>query len=104
MKIYFERLLVFLLQLQSLIQLSPPAAVTALHLHAEWGLLALGTAHGYALVDTVANKGLLAKSTLNTCSESIESSMFNHLSYFHLMKCGVGAIGTGHYPWLCPGG
>ena len=39
--------------------------------------MALGTTHGYALVDNVANRGLLAKSTLNTCSEYMFNDPFD---------------------------
>jgi lethal(2) giant larvae protein len=52
-------------QPNSLFQLHPPAAVTALALHAEWGLVAAGTAHGLALFDYVRRKGVLTKCTLN---------------------------------------
>uniref|UniRef100_A0A6A7FXL5 Lethal(2) giant larvae protein homolog 1-like n=3 Tax=Hirondellea gigas TaxID=1518452 RepID=A0A6A7FXL5_9CRUS len=54
------------LEVQLLLQLHPPAACTSLHLHSEWGLLACGTAHGFALTDIVAGKNLLAKSTLSS--------------------------------------
>lgn len=49
----------------SVLQLHPPAAVTALVLHSEWGLVAAGTAHGLALYDYVRHKGVLTKCTLN---------------------------------------
>ncbi|KAJ9577607.1 hypothetical protein L9F63_005794, partial [Diploptera punctata] len=49
----------------SLLQLHPPAAVTALVLHSEWGLVAAGTAHGLALFDYVRHKGVLTECTLN---------------------------------------
>ncbi len=38
----------------SVLQLHPPAAATALTLHAEWSVLAVGTAHGLTLYDTVS--------------------------------------------------
>lgn len=47
------------------IQLSPPAAVTALSLHSEWHLLSAGTAHGFVVYDLLAGKILLNKCTLN---------------------------------------
>uniref|UniRef100_A0A5G2QZ13 LLGL scribble cell polarity complex component 1 n=1 Tax=Sus scrofa TaxID=9823 RepID=A0A5G2QZ13_PIG len=34
-----------------LVQCLPPAAVTAVTLHAEWGLVAFGTSHGFGLFD-----------------------------------------------------
>ncbi|PNF23205.1 Protein lethal(2) giant larvae [Cryptotermes secundus] len=52
-------------QPNSLFQLHPPAAITALALHAEWGLVAAGTAHGLALFDYIRRKGVLTKCTLN---------------------------------------
>lgn len=52
-------------QPQSLLQLYPPAAVTALALHSEWGLLAAGTAHGLAVFDYTRTKPVSVKCTLN---------------------------------------
>ncbi|XP_008203812.1 lethal(2) giant larvae protein homolog 1 isoform X3 [Nasonia vitripennis] len=48
-----------------LLQLYPPAAVTALAMHSEWGLLAAGTAHGLAVFDYVRIKAISVKCTLN---------------------------------------
>ncbi|XP_020295148.1 lethal(2) giant larvae protein homolog 1 isoform X2 [Pseudomyrmex gracilis] len=52
-------------QPQNLLQLYPPAAVTALALHSEWGLLAAGTAHGLAVFDYTRSKAVNVKCTLN---------------------------------------
>ncbi|XP_069685247.1 lethal(2) giant larvae protein homolog 1 isoform X2 [Periplaneta americana] len=52
-------------QPNSVLQLHPPAAITALVLYAEWGLVAAGTAHGLALFDYIRHKGVLTKCTLN---------------------------------------
>ncbi|XP_076546445.1 LLGL domain-containing protein l(2)gl isoform X6 [Osmia lignaria lignaria] len=52
-------------QPQSLLQLYPPAAVTALAIHSEWGLLAAGTAHGLAVFDYTRAKAVTVKCTLN---------------------------------------
>ncbi|XP_066246031.1 lethal(2) giant larvae protein homolog 1 isoform X2 [Euwallacea similis] len=52
-------------QATTLLQLHPPAAVTSAVLHADWGLVAAGTAHGLALLDYVKNKPVLFKCTLN---------------------------------------
>ncbi|XP_015589197.1 lethal(2) giant larvae protein homolog 1 isoform X2 [Cephus cinctus] len=52
-------------QPQSLLQLHPPAAVTALAMHSEWGLLAAGTAHGLAVFDYTRSKAVSVKCTLN---------------------------------------
>lgn len=48
-----------------MVQLVPPAAVTALGAQWEWGLVAAGTAHGLAVLDAIAAKPLLHKCTLN---------------------------------------
>lgn len=52
-------------QPDSLVQLYPPAAVTALSIHSEWGLIAAGTAHGLAVFDYIRNKPIIVKCTLN---------------------------------------
>ncbi|XP_015108444.1 lethal(2) giant larvae protein homolog 1 isoform X2 [Diachasma alloeum] len=52
-------------QPQNLVQLYPPAAVTALTIHSEWGLMAAGTAHGLAVFDYTRNKPVSVKCTLN---------------------------------------
>lgn len=49
----------------ALVQLHPPAAITALALHADWRLIAAGTAHGLAVFDYAARATVLAKCTLN---------------------------------------
>ncbi|XP_054718851.1 lethal(2) giant larvae protein homolog 1-like [Uloborus diversus] len=46
-------------------QLTPPAAVTALAVNAEWGLISAGTAHGFALFDYIQKKAVMSKCTLN---------------------------------------
>lgn len=46
-------------------QLTPPAAVTALAVNTEWGLLSAGTAHGFALFDYIQKKAVMSKCTLN---------------------------------------
>ena len=52
-------------QPHSLLQLYPPAAVTALTMHTEWGLLAAATAHGLAVFDYIRSKPVSVKCTLN---------------------------------------
>jgi lethal(2) giant larvae protein len=52
-------------QATSILQLHPPAAVTACALQADWGLVAAGTAHGLALFDYLKNKPVMVKCTLN---------------------------------------
>ncbi|XP_046663289.1 lethal(2) giant larvae protein isoform X3 [Homalodisca vitripennis] len=52
-------------QVESVLQLHPPAAVTALALHAGWQLVAAGTAHGLALYDYQRHVPVTFKCTLN---------------------------------------
>ncbi len=52
-------------QLQVLLQISPPASITALTLHREWGVLGAGTAHGFVLLDVANGHVISARSTLN---------------------------------------
>ncbi|XP_043284182.1 lethal(2) giant larvae protein homolog 1 isoform X3 [Venturia canescens] len=52
-------------QPRSLLQLYPPAAVTALAIQSEWGLIAAGTAHGLAVFDYCRVKAVSVKCTLN---------------------------------------
>lgn len=52
-------------QLQSLIQLYPPATVSALALNTDWQLCAMGTSHGFALFDYLQLRPLLIRCTLD---------------------------------------
>jgi lethal(2) giant larvae protein len=52
-------------QPQVVLQISPPASITALTLHREWGVLAAGTAHGFVLLDFAYGYVVSARSTLN---------------------------------------
>ncbi|XP_063618266.1 lethal(2) giant larvae protein homolog 1 [Cydia splendana] len=52
-------------QATSVVQLSPPAAVTALAAQWEWGVVAAGTAHGLCALDAVQARQLAVKCTLN---------------------------------------
>ncbi|KAI5651923.1 LLGL2 domain-containing protein [Phthorimaea operculella] len=52
-------------QVTSVVQLNPPAALTSLAAHWEWGLVCAGTAHGLALIDASCAKPLTHKCTLN---------------------------------------
>ena len=52
-------------QPSSVVQLQPPAAITALSIYSEWGLLAAGTAHGFGIFDYTHRKVVSTKSTLN---------------------------------------
>ncbi|XP_071444804.1 lethal(2) giant larvae protein homolog 1 isoform X2 [Hetaerina americana] len=49
----------------AVLQLHPPAAVTSLALHSQWGVVAAGTAHGLALFDYKKVKPIITKCTLN---------------------------------------
>ncbi|XP_010635733.2 lethal(2) giant larvae protein homolog 1 isoform X1 [Fukomys damarensis] len=48
-----------------LVQCLPPAAVTAVTLHAEWSLVAFGTSHGFGLFDYRRKSPVLARCTLH---------------------------------------
>ncbi|XP_064135449.1 lethal(2) giant larvae protein homolog 1 isoform X2 [Loxodonta africana] len=48
-----------------LVQCLPPAAVTAVTLHTEWGLVAFGTSHGFGLFDYQRKSPVLARCTLH---------------------------------------
>ena len=48
-----------------ILQISPPASITALAFSTEWGVLGAGTAHGFVLLDYNFNHVVTARSTLN---------------------------------------
>ncbi|XP_077285749.1 LLGL domain-containing protein l(2)gl isoform X2 [Arctopsyche grandis] len=52
-------------QVNSVLQILPPAAITCCSLQAEWGLITAGTAHGLALFDYKRNVSVMHKCTLN---------------------------------------
>ncbi|KAJ6655973.1 hypothetical protein lerEdw1_004558 [Lerista edwardsae] len=52
-------------QPSALVQCMPPAAVTAVTLHAEWNLVAFGTSHGFGLYDYYRRNAVLARCTLH---------------------------------------
>jgi len=49
----------------AVVQISPPAACTALAFHSEWQLVAAGTAHGFGLFDYAQKKEVTSRCTLN---------------------------------------
>lgn len=53
-------------QPSSIVQILPPAAITAVALNANWCLVAIGTAHGLALYDFKTETPILHKCTLNS--------------------------------------
>ncbi|XP_046918494.2 LLGL domain-containing protein l(2)gl [Dermatophagoides farinae] len=57
----------------SLVQIHPPAAVTALVISTCWQVVSIGTAHGFALFDYSKNLRLIVKSTLKP--SNISSAM-----------------------------
>lgn len=57
-------------QPRSIVQLNPPASVTALALHTEWGLFSAGTTHGFAVFSYELNKSIAYKCTLNPAEVS----------------------------------
>ena len=52
-------------QPKSIVQLNPPASVTALALNSEWSLFAAGTTHGFAIFSYDLNRSIAYKCTLN---------------------------------------
>lgn len=61
-------------QVESVLQLHPPAAVTALALDSGWGLVAVGTAHGLALFDYQRHTPVTFKCTLNPNGNHLSSN------------------------------
>lgn len=53
----------------SILQIQPPAAVTALALDAPTGVTAIGTAHGVLVYDFFRKKVVVTRSTLNPNGE-----------------------------------
>lgn len=49
----------------SIIQLYPPATVSALCLNSDWKLIGMGTSHGFALFDYIQQRELLVRCTLD---------------------------------------
>lgn len=49
----------------SVIQLYPPATVSALCLNTDWKLIGMGTSHGFALYDYIQQRELLVRCTLD---------------------------------------
>ena len=52
-----------------ILQISPPATITSLAANAKWGLVAVGTAHGFGLFDFVQKKVVMLRCTLNPNGE-----------------------------------
>jgi len=52
-------------QPSSVLQVYPPASITAVALHSNWSLVAAGTAHGLVLYDYYRQAPVLTKCTLN---------------------------------------
>ncbi|XP_061713707.1 lethal(2) giant larvae protein homolog 1 isoform X2 [Cydia pomonella] len=67
-------------QATSVVQLSPPAAVTALAAQWEWGVVCAGTAHGLCALDAIQARSLAVKCTLNPHGMSCVSSYSTELS------------------------
>ena len=61
-------------QLHSLIQLYPPATVSALALSTDWQLCGMGTSHGFALFDYLQMKPILIRCTLDPAILFLQSS------------------------------
>ena len=52
-------------QPKMVLQISPPASITALAFSRQWGVMGAGTAHGFVLVDSNFSHVITARSTLN---------------------------------------
>lgn len=52
-------------QPQNIVQLVPPAAITAISAQPDWGLVAAGTAHGFGLFDFIQGMVVLTRCSLN---------------------------------------
>lgn len=64
------------------LQLAPPAGVTALALHSKWGLIAAGTAHGFGVLDYVQKKVVVSKCTLNPHDLAASGDMMSRRKSF----------------------
>ncbi|KAL3185846.1 hypothetical protein MRX96_028732 [Rhipicephalus microplus] len=64
------------------LQLAPPAGVTALALHSKWGLIAAGTAHGFGVLDYVQKKVVVSKCTLNPNDLAASGDMMSRRKSF----------------------
>lgn len=64
--------------LKSLVQLSPPAAVTALAAQPKWGLLGIGTGYGFALFDLTQGKAVFTKCLINPEGKPVQSTRGRH--------------------------
>lgn len=58
-------------QVVSVLQVLPPAAITCLALQSNWNLVAAGTAHGLVLFDYVNHHPVLYRCNLNPNGKSI---------------------------------
>ncbi|XP_067934624.1 LLGL scribble cell polarity complex component 2-like isoform X5 [Watersipora subatra] len=70
-------------QPQCVLQMTPPAACTALSVHTEWQLLSAGTAHGFCLFDFCQRQAITATCTLSATETSAtdDSSMSRRKSF-----------------------
>ncbi|KAH9400708.1 Lethal(2) giant larvae protein 1 [Tyrophagus putrescentiae] len=57
-------------QPRTLLQITPPAAVTALAVGSQWSVVAAGTAHGFGLVEYVRQCVLICKTTLKAAGHA----------------------------------
>jgi len=51
-------------QVSSILQCEPPASVTSINLNANWGLVGVGTSHGFGLFDYMQNEMVVQRCTL----------------------------------------
>ncbi|GAV09397.1 hypothetical protein RvY_18944 [Ramazzottius varieornatus] len=55
------------------VQMDPPSAITALAIHPEWNLLAVGTGHGFALLDYSHRTRIFINCTMKPDGENLEN-------------------------------
>uniref|UniRef100_H2ZMJ2 Lethal giant larvae homologue 2 domain-containing protein n=1 Tax=Ciona savignyi TaxID=51511 RepID=H2ZMJ2_CIOSA len=71
-------------QVNNIIQCQPPASVTSINIHANWGLLGIGTGHGFALFDYLQNKTVLCRCTLEAGDHSAMEGNFSRVKSFKM--------------------
>lgn len=65
-----------------IVQILPPAAVTAIALSASWSLVAVGTAHGLALYDFKSETPVFHRCTLNSNGNGVfRDTLTNYVDY-----------------------
>ncbi|XP_078482669.1 lethal(2) giant larvae protein homolog 1 [Ciona intestinalis] len=87
-------------QVNNIIQCQPPASLTSININANWGLVGIGTGHGFALFDYLQNKTVLCRCTLEAGDQSAMEGNFSRIKSFKMslrqsMRRIRGSIGGG---------